>query len=109
MQGRGLKCSLRQLPNLFFDHVSNSVLGQIDLRTAHFERSGDLTHRLAQDDVQIINLVVLWFHFALDARQRGLEEVLLPFVLPDCGKFWSGWVRKTLDGARACPLLGLNG
>ena len=78
------------LPHLFFqtlqflfEQATHSMFGQIDLRHAHTECPGDLARRPLAQDVKVINLTIPEVGPIFDALHGGLDQRLLPVLLPD--------------------------
>ena len=57
--------------------------GQVNLSRIHSERLRHFADLFPQDDQQMINLVVLRMDLPFDPGQRGIQEIFLPFLVPD--------------------------
>ena len=64
---------LLQPLDLFFEQIANAVLGEINLSGVHAEAARDFAGRLAEDDLEVVNLIMLRLHLSFNPRQRGLQ------------------------------------
>ena len=101
----GSKAGLSQFPNLVLEQTANPMLREVNLAGVHIQSTRHLPHGLFQDDMQVINLVLLRVHLTFDARQRGLQEILFPLIIPNRVQPGARRVGNPLHSARARSLV----
>ena len=81
--------------DLSFDEQAHAMPGEVNLRNVDVQMLRDFLQRPALDRAQVKNLVLLRADFAFHARQRRVENVRLPFRVPDLFQFDSRGDRAT--------------
>jgi len=79
--------------------------GEIDLRRVHFQQFRDLADWHFAEHGQIENLILLRRDVLLYAHNRGLQQVLLPFLFPDGVECVTGRVAHAVKGVGAAGLV----
>ena len=77
------------------DQAGDAVFGQVHLGRIDSERGFDLRQRPVFDDVQVEDLKLLRLDPFLHAMDGGVDEVLLPFLLPNSVEAFIGWFRRS--------------
>src|SRR5436190_15874935 len=89
---------IRYSTDLSFDHPADAHLGHINLGGVDPERTFYHLHRPLLRDVEIEHLVLLCVDPSLDASQRQLQQVLLPFLFPVLLQIFAVRIRNPFDG-----------
>src|SRR5262245_16957524 len=82
------------------------MLREVNLGGVHTQSAGYFMRRLAKDDVEVVDLVMLRPHLAFDAGQSRLQHLSLPFLLPNAIQL-RRWVWHPVNCCGASILLGL--
>ena len=81
-----------------FQNTAHAVLGKVHLGDGDAKLPADLGRIPFPQHVVVENLELLGGHLGLDAFQRGLQKVVLPFPLPYLVKVVLALVRNLVDG-----------
>src|ERR1041385_3894364 len=94
--------------DLFFDPRGDAIFGQVNLPGANPERARHVLHRPLLEHITIKELKLLRIDLAPDALQGRVENVMLPFVLPDRVDVGGGRIRDAREKVGA-GLAGVGG
>src|SRR2546430_1439600 len=72
-----------QLCGLLFEQAPNAMFGEVHPPHADAERARHLLRRPLFEAIQIENLKLFGIDQAFDPFQRGSQQVLFPFLVPD--------------------------
>src|SRR5207249_4870181 len=72
-----------QLRDLFFEQAPNAMFGEVHPPHADAECASDLLRRPLFETIEIENLKLFGIDSTLDSFQRGSQQVLFPFLVPE--------------------------
>ena len=90
--------------HLVSQQVADSKFSQVHLGNFQANGAGNFPCRPTYNHAQVIGLIMLWMDQAFDSRQSRLQQLRLPFLLPNGRQFQADWVRHPFY--RCCPGLG---
>src|SRR5260221_12216452 len=98
---RSLGHLLLQPPDLVFDQIGHPLLGEVNLFYGHAEPRRDFFRRPVLVHIEVEDLIFLRVNVALHSGDGGIEQVLLPFAVPEVIEGMTRRIDHAIDGPGA--------
>lgn len=94
--------------DFFFDQGGDAMLGQVDARRADLQGLAYFRNRPLAQHVEVENLKLLGIDLCFDSFNGGLDQVLLPLLIPYLIQVGHGGVGNPIQGAGLPGIIRLS-